>query len=71
MKTLNERFPKIDFDSHSEIQVLKNDEEIIDLHEKWWGGENIRISKAELEELLKGNALAWGDGEYSHAIALE
>ena len=38
---------------------------------KWWGGENIRISKSELEELLKGNALAWGDGEYSRAIALE
>ncbi|ETJ26170.1 hypothetical protein Q604_UNBC17497G0001, partial [human gut metagenome] len=42
---------------HSEIQVLKNDEEIIDLHEKWWGGENIRISKAELEELLKVNSI--------------
>ena len=71
MKTLNERFPEVKFDSCSEIRVLKNDEEIIGLHKKWWGGENIRISKSELEELLKGNALALGDGEYSRAIAWE
>ncbi|WP_247906757.1 hypothetical protein [Streptococcus anginosus] len=71
MKPLNERFPEVEFDSCSEIQVLKNSEEIIGFHEKWWGGENIQISKTELEELLKGNVLAWGDGEYSHAIALE
>lgn len=71
MKPLNERFPKIEFDSYSEIQALKSDEEIIGFHNDWWGGENIRISKAGLEELLKGNAIAWGDGEYSHVIALE
>ncbi len=70
MKTLNERFPKIDFDNHSEIQVLKNDEEIIDLHEKWWGGENIRISKAELRRTFKRQCSCLGT-EYSHAIALE
>lgn len=37
MKTLNERFPEVKFDSCSEIRVLKNDEEIIGFHKKMVG----------------------------------
>ncbi|EHI70624.1 hypothetical protein ACVRY7_07990 [Streptococcus ictaluri] len=67
---MESRFPKTWFDEYEEVSVLKNDSEISELHKKWWGGENIEITKEMLEALLDGKALGWDDGEYSHVIAL-
>nr|DAR03648.1 MAG TPA: hypothetical protein [Caudoviricetes sp.] len=64
-----ERFEKTAWDETC-LAVVRNDEEIDKLHRSWWGRENVEITQDMLNELLKGNAIGWGDGEYSHVIAL-
>ncbi|HEM3878448.1 hypothetical protein Q7V72_03375 [Streptococcus suis] len=72
--SLDERFPTTSFDGGEEFvkkKILYNDKDIEQHHYQWWGGGNIVITRSELDELLRGNAIGWDDGEYSHVIVLE
>ena len=37
-------------------------------HNKWWGAQNIYLTKDDIDHLLKGGYLFFDDGEYSHGL---
>lgn len=54
------------------IEILNNTkQEERKFAKRGWGHLNYRITKEQLQEVIKGKAIAIDDGEYTHWIALE
>ena len=54
------------------IRIVENTEEAKEqLLFTFWAGENIVLTKDQVDALLSGKCLAWDDGEYVNMLSIE
>lgn len=55
----------------SKIEIIENTKEARDKFGRWWGCENVILTREHIKALLDGKCIAWNDGEYTHFLSLE
>ena len=50
------------------VKRVETRQELCDEHDNWYGGQNVYLTKEDIDHLLKGGYLFFDDGEYSHGL---
>ena len=61
---------KVEIEKIFEIEILTNINEVIEFHNRYYGGQMITLSLSDRKELAEGKYFAWssGGGEYSEVL---
>ena len=64
---------KVEIEKIFEIEILTNINEVIEFHNRYYGGQMITLSLSDIKELVEGKFFAWstGQGEYSEVLYLD
>lgn len=63
---------KVEIEKTFEIEILTNINEVIEFHNRYYGGQMITLSLSDIKELAKGKYFAWSSREeYSEVLHLD
>ena len=64
---------RVEIEKTFEIELLTNMNEVIEFHNRHYGGQMIVLSLSDIKELVEGKFFAWstGQGEYSEVLYLD
>lgn len=64
---------KVEIEKTFEIELLTNMNEVIEFHNRHYGGQMIVLSLSDIKELVEGKFFAWSTGgeEYSEVLHLD
>ena len=63
---------QVEIEKIFEIEILTNINEVIEFHNRYYGGQMITLSLSDIKELAEGKSFAWSSGgEYSEVLHLD
>ena len=63
---------KVKIEKTFEIEILTNINEVIEFHNRYYGGQMITLSLSDIKELAEGKYFAWSSREeYSEVLHLD